>query len=131
MERRKFVSLMCTLALGLTLGLPALAAPDFSGTWVLNNDKGENLGMVKAVKETVVIKQTADKVTLDFASTFMGSTTKRQVNFDVKGKGVMGRFVAKAVEGFLAGGALSGALSQLALAAENSEMTLAGLPAAA
>jgi hypothetical protein len=50
---------------------------------------------------------------------------------DVKGKGVMGRFVAKAVEGFLAGGALNGALGQLALAAENPELTLAGLAHAA
>ena len=54
-----------------------------------------------------------------------------QASIDVKGKGVMGRFVAKAVEGFLAGGALSGALGQLALAAENSELTLAGLARAA
>jgi len=52
-------------------------------------------------------------------------------SIDVKGKGVMGRFVAKAVEGFLAGGALNGALGQLALAAENPELTLAGLQAAA
>jgi Polyketide cyclase / dehydrase and lipid transport len=52
-------------------------------------------------------------------------------SIDVKGKGVMGRFVAKAVEGFLAGGALNGALGQLALAAENSELTLAGLARAA
>jgi hypothetical protein len=50
---------------------------------------------------------------------------------DVKGRGVMGRFVAKAVEGFLAGGALNGALGQLAHAAENSELTLAGLAHAA
>src|SRR3954447_17111793 len=50
---------------------------------------------------------------------------------DVKGKGVMGRFVAKAVEGFLAGGALNGALGQLAHAAENPELTLAGLAHAA
>src|SRR5204863_2410619 len=48
---------------------------------------------------------------------------------DVKGKGVMGRFAAKAVEGLLAGGALNSAMSQLALAAENSELTMAGLPA--
>jgi Polyketide cyclase / dehydrase and lipid transport len=44
-----------------------------------------------------------------------------QASIDVKGKGVMGRFVAKAVEGFLAGGALKSALSDLALAAENPE----------
>jgi hypothetical protein len=41
----------------------------------------------------------------------------------------MGRFVAKAVEGFLAAGALNSALSQLALAAENPELTMAGLAA--
>jgi hypothetical protein len=54
-----------------------------------------------------------------------------QATIDVKGKGVMGRFVAKAVEGFLAGGALSGALGQLALAAENPEVVPAGLAHAA
>jgi Polyketide cyclase / dehydrase and lipid transport len=42
-------------------------------------------------------------------------------SIDVRGKGVMGRFVAKAVEGFLAGGALKSALSDLAIAAENPE----------
>lgn len=52
-----------------------------------------------------------------------------QATIDVKGKGVMGRFVAKAVEGFLAGGALNSALNQLALAAENPELTMAGLAA--
>jgi hypothetical protein len=54
-----------------------------------------------------------------------------RASIDVKGKGVMGRFVAKAVEGFLAGGALNGALGQLALAAENRDMTTAGLQVAA
>jgi hypothetical protein len=43
---------------------------------------------------------------------------------DVKGRGVMGRFVAKAVDGFLAGGALKTALGQLAHAAENPELEL-------
>src|SRR5689334_13777103 len=52
-------------------------------------------------------------------------------SIDVKGKGVMGRFVAKAVEGFLAGGALRGALDQLAQAAEKSDLNLAGLAQAA
>ena len=42
---------------------------------------------------------------------------------DVKGKGVMGRFVAKALEGFLAGGALNNALGQLARAAEDNDLT--------
>jgi hypothetical protein len=54
-----------------------------------------------------------------------------QASIDVKGKGIMGRFVAKAVEGFLAGGALNGALGQLALAAENHQVVMAGLAQAA
>ena len=52
-----------------------------------------------------------------------------RASIDVKGNGVLGRFVAKAVEGFLAGGALNNALGQLAHAAENPELTLAGLAA--
>jgi len=54
-----------------------------------------------------------------------------RASIDVKGKGVMGRFVARAVEGFLAGGALNGALGQLAMAAENPELNMQTLQAAA
>ncbi len=81
-------SRMAALCAGLLIGGLAQAAPDFSGTWVLNNEKGKNLGMVAAVKETVVITQTTDKLTADFSSTFMGKTTERQVNYDLSGKGV-------------------------------------------
>lgn len=62
--------------------------PDFSGTWQLNTDKGENLGMVKAVNETVTIRQTATEVVMDFTSKFMLQTTKRQVRYDLAGKPV-------------------------------------------
>ena len=51
------------------------------------------------------------------------SEVRAEIN--VKGNGVFGRFVAKAVEGFLAGGALNNAMSQLAIAAEHHELTLA------
>jgi hypothetical protein len=69
---------------------PALAAdpPNFAGTWVLNTDKGENLGMVSAIKETVTIAQTPQKMTLDFSSVFMGKTTLRKVTYDLAGKPV-------------------------------------------
>ena len=40
---------------------------------------------------------------------------------EVNGKGVLGRFVARAVDGLMAGGALSMALRQLAAAAEQSD----------
>jgi hypothetical protein len=52
-----------------------------------------------------------------------------RASIDVKGIGILGRFVAKAVDGYLASGALNSALAQLAIAAENPEVTLAGLAA--
>jgi hypothetical protein len=63
-------------------------------------------------------------VEMDVAYDISQSDEWAQVSasIDVKGKGVLGRFVAKAVEGFLAGGALNSALGQLARAAENPEV---------
>ncbi len=76
-------------AFGLTAAAIAQATPDFSGNWALNNDKGKNLGMVKAVTESVVIAQKPDKLTADISSTFMFNTTKRQLNYDLTGKPVI------------------------------------------
>jgi hypothetical protein len=77
-------------ALLFALALPALAAgpPDFSGNWKLNTDKGENLGMVKAVTETVTIRQTAAELVMDFTSKFMLQTSTRKVRYDLAGKPV-------------------------------------------
>jgi len=73
----------------LILATSAIAAnPDFSGSWVLNTDKGRNLGMVKAVSETATINQTPEKVVIDFATTFMLKTTDRKVVYDLAGKPV-------------------------------------------
>ena len=72
---------------GLTTALAA-NPPGFAGTWVLNTDKGENLGMVSAIKETVTIVQTPQQMMLDFSSVFMGKTTLRKVTYDLSGKAV-------------------------------------------
>jgi hypothetical protein len=63
----------------------AQAPADFSGTWVLNTELGENLGMMKAVQETVVITQTDEQLVADYADTFGGKTTTRQVTYDLNG----------------------------------------------
>jgi hypothetical protein len=76
------------LAVAVTGSTFAQSAPDFGGTWVLNASKGKNLGMVAAIQETVAITQTADRLTLDVASTFQGNTTRRQLNYDLAGKPV-------------------------------------------
>ena len=83
---RKLASLIPLAALLLASGAALAGTPDFSGNWTLNTDKGLNLGMVKAVSETVAVKQTPEKLTLDFSTKFMMKTTQRQVNYDLTGK---------------------------------------------
>ena len=58
---------------------------DFRGTWVLNTDRGANLGKMKAVKETIVATQTADQATFDMTDVFAGMTTTRTVTYDLSG----------------------------------------------
>jgi hypothetical protein len=63
----------------------AQESADFSGNWELNTKKGENLGMVAAIQETLVITQTAEQITIDFSDVFQGKTTTRQVKYDLGG----------------------------------------------
>lgn len=76
------------LALLATLAQPVLAAdpPSFAGTWQLNTDKGENLGMMSAVKETSKITQTAQQLVIESSAKFMGTTSERKVTYDLAGK---------------------------------------------
>jgi Polyketide cyclase / dehydrase and lipid transport len=85
-----------------------------------------------ATGETLRLTATGPFLEMDVAYDIepLDDHSRVQASIDVKGKGVMGRFVAKAVEGFLAGGALTGALGQLALAAEGND-SLVGLAQAA
>ena len=80
----------------------------------------------EATDEALRLTASGPFVEMDVAYDVLPGVDSAHVHasIDVKGKGVMGRFVAKAVEGFLAGGALSGALGQLAVAAENTELNL-------
>lgn len=81
----KLRQLIPLLALaGMALAVQA-ATPDFSGTWVLNTDKGENLGMVAAIDETIVVTQGEDVLEIDFTDVFQGNTTTREVRYDLSG----------------------------------------------
>lgn len=61
-------------------------APDFSGTFELNPRKGQNLGMVAAVKETIVTTQSDSTITFDYTDVFRGETTTRTVTYDLSGQ---------------------------------------------
>lgn len=77
------------IALGVAIVTFAQDGADFAGTWELNTKKGENLGMVAALKETLVVTQSAEQLTLDFSDIFQGNTTTRKVNYDLSGKAVI------------------------------------------
>jgi hypothetical protein len=64
----------------------AEAPADLSGTWILNTDKGENLGMMKAVKETIVATQTDEQVVFNMTDVFGAVTTTRVVTYDLNGQ---------------------------------------------
>jgi len=74
--------LFCCFAAG------AQAATDFSGTWVMNGKKGENLGMMSALNETLVVTQTDGQLIFDFTDVFRGKTSTRQVKLDLTGAAV-------------------------------------------
>jgi hypothetical protein len=69
----------------------AEAPADLSGTWILNTDKGENLGMMKAVKETIIATQTDDQVVFNMTDVFGGVTTTRVVTYDLNGQTVQNK----------------------------------------
>jgi hypothetical protein len=69
-------------ASGDDIGNPPI---DFRGTWVLNTERGANLGMMKAVKETIVATQTAQQIVFDMTDVFAGMTTTRTVTYDLNG----------------------------------------------
>ena len=58
---------------------------DFRGIWILNTDRGANLGMMNAVKETIVASQTVDRATFEMTDVFAGMTTNRTVVYDLSG----------------------------------------------
>ena len=80
MQRASYIAACLALA-AFSAGVHA-AGVDFSGTWVLNADKGQNLGMVAAVQETIVVTQTQDALDVDFTDVFQG---KPATNFAAMG----------------------------------------------
>lgn len=73
------------LILAAAAAVAADSLPDFSGTWKLDTARGENLGMMSAMQQTVVIAQSKDAITLKEASDFQGQKSARDVRYDLSG----------------------------------------------
>lgn len=92
-RRRAFLSLAAALTAIAVAGLTGVATaadavPNFSGTWKFNAAKGENLGMMAAIQQTITITQDAKKLVAKETSDMQGQKSSREVTYDLTGASV-------------------------------------------
>lgn len=90
---RAFLALavaLCGLGLAGPSGLTSAAdaVPNFSGTWKFNAARGENLGMMAAIQQTITITQDAKKLVAKETSDMQGQKSSREVTYDLTGASV-------------------------------------------
>ena len=78
-------SVTCAALFGFS-AIAALAAPDFSGTWVMNAAKSKNLGMMASMQITLKIEQKQNSLKVTETSKFNGQEQTRELNYDLTGK---------------------------------------------
>jgi hypothetical protein len=66
--------------------LSTLAAPDFTGTWVMNVSKSKNLGMMSSMQITLKIDQSQNSLHVIETSKFNGQDQVRELHYDLSGK---------------------------------------------
>jgi len=69
-------------------GASAATYPNFAGTWELAPARSSNLGMMSAVKLTLVIVQTSNVLGIKETSVFQGKATERGIVYDLTGRPV-------------------------------------------
>jgi len=86
MKRLRVIALFATLAMAAAAS--AAGPPDFAGTWAFDAAKGQNLGMMAAMKLTLVIAQTPAELKIKETSVFQGAESGRDITYDLAGKPV-------------------------------------------
>lgn len=66
----------------------AAAAPNFSGTWVFNASKSQNIGMMARAQITSMIKQTRQTLTVVDDTAMGGQKQSHETDYDLSGKQV-------------------------------------------
>jgi hypothetical protein len=64
----------------------ALAAPDFTGTWVMNISKSKNPGMMSSMQITLKIEQTQNSLKVIETTKYNGQDQVRELQYDLTGK---------------------------------------------
>jgi hypothetical protein len=82
-------SLVITLGVCLGTTLQAQAPPSFSGTWAFNAARGQNLGMMASMEDTVTIVQTSTQLTITDRARMQSQESTREIRIDLTGKATM------------------------------------------
>ncbi len=83
MSRRKLFAIAFSLT---ALAAFAAARPDFSGIWEFNPAKGQNIGMMSAMKLTETIRQSGSSFDIDDHTLFQGQAQDNKTHHDLAGK---------------------------------------------
>jgi hypothetical protein len=83
---KSIAPLIAVLGLSSLLALSALAAPDFTGTWVMNVIKSKNLGMMSSMQITLKIEQTQNSLNVIETAKFNGQDQVRELHYNLTGK---------------------------------------------
>lgn len=80
---KKFV--FAVPALVLAAAAAVAAAPDFSGTWVLNASRSRNLGMMSSMDDEASIRQSGNTLTEKDTTRMMGQVQSRETHYALDG----------------------------------------------
>ena len=83
MKTTSLLRLMAILTVSSLFGVSALAAPDFSGTWMMNVSKSKNLGMMSSMQITLKIEQTQNSLKVIETTKFNGQDQVRELHYDL------------------------------------------------
>ena len=63
--------------------------PNFSGTWIFNPARSQNIGMMASLEDTATIVQTLEQLTISDRARMQDQDSTRELHFDLSGKPVM------------------------------------------
>jgi hypothetical protein len=89
--RMGWAGVVVVLALAFAMRGETATHPSFSGTWELAPARSTHLGMMSAVKLTLVIVQTSNALAIKETSVFQGKASDRVVGYDLTGRPVTNR----------------------------------------
>lgn len=87
--KASWLTVFCVCA--VTSVATAAAAPNFSGTWLFNASKSQNIGMMASAQITSMIKQTRQTLTVVDDTAMGGQKQSHETDYDLSGKQVANR----------------------------------------